>query len=233
MREYWENFRGADPLLQAISAVALVILLIVVLPYLVPNVLVESPCIDLVGPSITGNNRSVLAIQTDPSYLRLDLSASPTTIATGQSLTLNVRFINASMAPMNLYLIPDSVILRYTGQQETGLQISIRDSSGRVLGEPRSVQPGWVVPPQYTLDQLHVLGPHQQCIEKIEIPAARLTAAGINSGTYQIAAVYNSQGAGQIPPVGRLTPTPIYHDQGVWVGMTQSNTIAFTIGAPR
>jgi len=230
-RYYWSGFLGADPLLQIISVVALVILLVVIMPYIVPTALIESQCGDLAGPTITGNNRSILALQADPSVLRLTLSAQQTTISQGQPLVLNVRFVNGSMGPLTLYYIPDSVLLRYTGQ-EIGLQFAVQDASGRSLGEPRTAQQAWAEPPQYAPDQMHVLGPHQQCLARVQLDTGRLNAAGIVNGAFRFTAVYINQSKGELPPVVAPTPTAIFKDQGVWTGNVQSNTIVVNIGPP-
>ena len=233
-RAYWQGFRGADPMLQVFSAIALVILIVVVMPYIVPTSLLEPDCSDLAGPSITGNNRSIQAMQTDPSALRLAIAPSSITIMQGQPLTINVEFINGSMAPLTLYLIQDNALLRYT--QETGLQFEVQDmpNLARTFGLPASTQPGWGAPQQYTSDQIHVLEPRQQCMEHIQFTPDQLAVAGIVAGKYKITAGYFNQTKGQLPPVVAPTPTMMYTDQGVWtspIGI-QSNSISITIGTP-
>jgi hypothetical protein len=231
-RAYLNGFRGADPLLQGVSIVALVILTVITIPRVLPGTQSGVACGDLSSPVITGNNQSVLAQLVDPSTLHLELVADSATINQGQTLTLRVRFINESMAPQKLYLVPDDAVLRYTGQ-DVGLQISVTDAtSGRALGEPPGVKPAPFEPTQYTLDQLHELGPQQRCTQTLVLTPQRLNAAGIVNGTYRFAAVYVNNTKGNLPPIAALTPTPIFKNQGVWVGTVQSNALIVTIGLP-
>ena len=227
-RSYLEGYRNADPLLQVVAVAALMILFMVTLPYIWPGSADGGNCDNLPAPIITGNNQSVLAAEADASNLRLELVAENTSVIQGQSVVLHVRFINDGMAPLTLYLVPNSAVLRYTGQ-DMGLQIGVQATDGRPLGEPLSARPGVASPQSYTNDQVHTLEPRQRCYERIEFDPGRLNTAGIVLGQYQFTAVYVNQSKGSLPTVAPRTVTPVFKDQGVWVGKVQSNQLLITI----
>jgi hypothetical protein len=232
-RQYYDRFSSSDPMTRIIALAALLILAIIALPALwarLPGAASGVACANLPMPRLTGNNQSLLSSQVDSSALLLELAPDPVVINQGEPLDMDVRFINDSVAPLTLFIAPDEVTLRYT-EQEAGLLFSIT-SNGQALGEPPNVRPPYPVRQQFTQDQLRVLGPRQRCSEHIQIDAARLNAAQVIRGEYRITAVYRNLYKGVLSPVGALTPTPIFRDQGVWTGQVQSNEIKVIIGLP-
>ncbi len=236
-RYYYERFSSADPVTRIIALIAFGILLVIALPRLLPGTASGIDCAALPVPRVSGSNQSVLASQTDPTALHLELVPEIINISPGVALVMEVRFINESMAPLTLFYDPSQVTFRYT-QQEAGLLFSVTTPDGRALGVPPNVRPPFPVHQQFAAIQLRVLGPRQRCTQRVEIDAGQLNAARVVQGEYRITAVYRNQYRGAIPPVGALTPTPVFHDQGVWTGppdqnyQIQSNTIQLIVGVP-
>jgi len=231
-RDYWGRVRGGDPLTQMIAIAALILLVVVALPYLPVQVATNGvACLNLPSPKNSGSNQSLLASQIDPSVLRLELKPDAVAINQGAPLSLDLRFINDSMAPLTLMIIPEEIIYRYTGRED-GIAFSIQSTSGQVLGESPNTRPPFPAHQQFTQNQLRVLGPRQRCSLRVDIDPARLNAAQVTRGEYQFTAVYRNQSKGALPPPAALTPTPIFRDQGVWIGQVQSNTIRVSVGLP-
>jgi hypothetical protein len=230
-RRYWDRFNESDPVTQGIAVAALVLLAIFALPYInFPWTASGGPCTDLAEPFANGTNQSVLGSQTAENFLRLEIVPKVITINPGDPLRMDVRFINASMAPLTLYLPPDTGIFRYTGQ-ESGLLFSVQSADGRVLGEPVNVRPPAPSPQIYSQNTLHVLRPRSRCTFPISIAPNRLQAAGVTAGgQYQITGVYRNQNRGIVPTVVGLTPTPMYPDLGVWTGEVRSDSILLGVG---
>jgi hypothetical protein len=236
-RRYYERFSTSDPVTRIIAIIAFAILLIIALPRLVPGTASGIDCGALPIPRVSGSNQSVLASTIDPSVLHLELVPEVITTAQGAPLVMDVRYINVSMAPLTIFYDPTRVTFRYT-QQEAGLLFSITTADGgTALGVPANVRPPFPVPQQFAANQLRVLGPTQRCTQRVEIDAGTLGAARVTQGEYRITAVYRNQFRGVIAPPGAQTPTPIFRDQGVWVGpadqnyQVQSNTIRLIVGS--
>jgi hypothetical protein len=232
-RYYYDRFSASDPVTQVIALAALLILAIIALPALwarLPGAASGVACANLPMPRLGGSNQSLLSAQVDSNALRLELAPDPIVINQGQPLDMEVRFINNSVAPLTLFFVPDEVTFRYT-EQEAGLLFSIT-SGGVARGDQPSVYPPYPVRQQFTQNQLRILGPRQRCSEHVQIDPARLNAAQVIQGEYRITAVYRNLYKGVLPPVGALTPTPIFRDQGVWTGTVQSNEIRVIIGLP-
>jgi hypothetical protein len=228
-RDYWDNFRGSDPVTQMIAGAAFAILLVIALPRIWPGASNGVSCENLSIPRISGNNQSILGLEAGSDDLVLELIPAKTIVAIGEPLQMDVRFINLSMRPLTLYMGQDIIPFRYT-EQEVGLQFSIQSEDGRVLGEPPNVRPFAPVPGQYTANQLRVVGPRQRCTKHVEVDSARLTVVGMTGGRYRISAIYLNRTRGALPPVQQRTPTPIFADQGVWVGQVPSNEVIITVG---
>lgn len=145
---------------------------------------------------------------------------------------MDVHFINESGGPLTVAFVPDEAVFRYD-TTENGLLFFIQATTGTVLGEPANVKPPAPIRQQFTPDVLHLLSPHQRCTQTITISAARLAAAGLRQGQYQIIAVYRNSAHGVLSPPGALTPTPIFRDQGVFVTTTEgvrSNAVIVGVG---
>ncbi len=239
-RRYSDRFSSFDPVTQAIALAALLILLVIALPYIwvrLPGAASGVSCQNLASPKISGNNQSLLSVGQPPDVLHLELAPTNVTINQGETLVLELRFINESLAPLTLFLPPDEFVFRYT-EQEAGILFSIQTADGRAIGEPPNVRPPFQVRQSFPPNQLHVLGPRQRCNVRIELDSARLNSAQVVTGQYRITAVYRNQYRGTVAAVAAQTPTPIFKDQGVWIGpqqsnwQVQSNTIQVSVGLP-
>src|SRR5262249_46195847 len=216
------------------------VLLVAMLPRVWPPAFSEVNCNNLSSPTLGGDHQSLLALQTPPSDLVLDMSFDRDTINVGDPLGMTVRFVNRSMAPLTLYLEEDKIPFRYI-TNEIGLTFFVQqlvsapgtvDQPGRTLGEPYSTRPFVGAPQTYTVDQLRVLGPRQRCREYVDISTQRVSLTLPGPGRYKIIAVYRNQSKGVVPPVVPPTPTPIFADQGVWTGEVRSNEAILTVVIP-
>jgi hypothetical protein len=239
-RDYYDRLRGGDQVTQVIALAALIILIVIALPRLVgflPYSVSGVDCLGLASPKLDGNHESVLASQVEPEVLKLELVPPITNISQGQPLNLEVRFINDSMAPLRLFLVPDMYLFRYEGRG-SGLQFSITNTDRTAtFGDPPNVRPSLTDRQQFAANELHILQPHQRCFVRVTIDQARLNAARMVQGDFLITAVYRNASRGVVPTPLPRTPTPIYQDQGAWVGsppgfQVQSNESRVIIGAP-
>ncbi len=230
-REYYSRYAPSDPMTRLIAIVALVFLLILALPRLIPGTASGVDCGGMPIPRASGSNQSLLSSQIDPSALHLELAPDHVIINQGQPLDMEVRFINESVAPIVLFYDPVRVTFRYT-EQEAGILFSIQTPDGRALGVPPNVRLPYPVLQSFAPDQLRILAPRSRCNVRVEIDPATLNAAQVIRGDYRVTAVYRNPSRGALPAPGPLTPTPVFRDQGVWTGQVQSNDILVTVGLP-
>ncbi|PJF34776.1 MAG: hypothetical protein CUN49_13940 [Candidatus Thermofonsia Clade 1 bacterium] len=224
IRDHWQ-----DPTERLIIVAALIYVGILLGTRFFPGTESGLDCNGLSRPVITGNNQSILATRVDPSVLAVELVIPKPTISASESLVMEVRLVNTSLAPLTLFYDEPSIRFRFTGQ-EPGLVFAIQALNGRVVGEPFNVRPQVPQPQAFDRTLLRVLPPRARCNVRVEIDSARLAASGVTPGQqYRIIAVYRNAARGQLPVPGPLTPTPIFGDQGVWIGEVRSNDVVITV----
>jgi hypothetical protein len=228
-RRYYDNFRAGDPVIQFAALIALVLLVMVILPLIpLPWSAAGGNCTQLANSRLSPNNQSVLSGQAGSEALRLEIAPNEITLPAGQALNFDVRFVNDSMAPLNLFFTQDRFIFRYR-EEEDGLLLLLRPVNGPVLGEPLNVRPLSVAPEVFDPSQVFVLSARRRCSLPVSISPQRLQAARVGVGTYSVIAVYRNRQRGKLPPPAPLTPTPVFKDQGVWVGQVRSQEVRINI----
>src|ERR1700694_4229836 len=123
----------SDDITRIIAGVSFLLLLVITLPLLatgIPGIANGATCSNLYSPPGNGNNQSIMAQVADVNSLHIDLSINPNPVAVGQPITLEVRFINESTAPLTLAFVPDEAVFRYTGN-ENGLMFFIQSANGQ------------------------------------------------------------------------------------------------------
>jgi len=237
---YYRRFRDvideSDDITRLIAFAALILLIVITLPTLAPRIPAVrngAVCSSLYSPLGDGTQQSILGRNASISALRLELTLGANVLNSGAALALQVHFVNETVAPLTLALVPEEAVFRYT-DGESGLMFAVQTVDGRALGEPTTSRPPAPIRTQFSQDQLHVLNPHERCTQTIFITPDRLAAAGVTQGgQYEVMAIYRNLSPGKVPPIGALTPTPMFPDQAVWVsspGGVHSNIITFGAG---
>lgn len=216
-RRFRDYYDGADGVTRIIAFVALALLLAAALPTLTNNIPYLAngiTCTGLSNASGDGTHQSVN--KPNEFALRMDIS-SKDSYSSAEAWSISVRFYNDSPAPMILALAPNEAVLRWT-QRENGLSFFVQNiQNGAVLGEPANFRASPPNRQQYPPDILLWLMPNQRCTQTFTIDADRLKSAGIRAGgQYRVAAVYRNIQRGALSPVGAITPTPVFRDQGVY-----------------
>ena len=233
---YSNRFRAADPVVRIMAIAGLILALSIAVPRFLPWVGSGLNCEQLPIGNIGGNNQSWLAVQqaqtgTAANSLLLEIVAGSQVINVGQQLTIYVRFINDSMAPISLFLPRQPAIFRYNNE-EIGTMIFMQNTqSGTQVGEFANTNPPVTPRQQYASDEVYSLQPRQRCTVQIDISPQRLATAGVVAGQYRLVVVYRNTGRGTLPAVAnQLTPTPVFGDQGVWTGQARSNELLINVG---
>lgn len=241
VRERLQRVRDINRTQLGIALAALVLAITIFFPRFYPAAKRGPTCSNLAQP-LGGNNRSVLAYNSDQSAnLELDIELDGDSFRLNQSLTVRVNFRNNDQGAMILYLPKPS-------------PVPINRVSEGIYFEIAPVNAAFPVTPQGTiaasptafigsdLFDLHLLGSHARCHEDFTLSANTLNALGLVAGQdYRIRAFYRSSSDGDLLTYNNdliqnqgVTPTATafqeYLDsQGVWTGEVSSDEKRFSI----
>lgn len=200
----------------AVAAVFLLVLLVVFAgPNVLPRIFASIPFVDqgiacdnlrLGDERDTHQSLIGRATATNPeSPLNLSISTNTITDVQGQ-LVVSITVANRTLGTIPILIIEDSVLVNQGGGQ-SGLGVSF---DGNIIGPTTG-------PPQGT--QVRLLGPRQVCVHRVAFRVNEL-AQGFLTGAGSVTAYYRSNSSGVAVQSG--LETPIYSDQGLWIGLTQS-----------
>jgi hypothetical protein len=129
---------------------------------------------------------------------------------------------NESIGTVAIYYNPTQVRLGDDG---------VTSGLGVVFNSPGAIPAGQNQGTAYPESDIRLLGPRQSCVHRIEFPANQYPDASISTGNATVKAYYRNTTRGTSAPVTNLA-TPIYADQGLWVGIVESEpvTIPFASG---
>lgn len=222
------------------------------LPLALPQLKAGAVCLKL--PNAPGGNRQSLlaypkATSNDPDVildqqrLELDLEIITDTqtemgdpvVKVGEPLQMRVTFINKDIGPLNLYLLEDiknvGPIETYESADVVGLifEISAVGSNNSLSdqGANRTIARQL---PTYPLEDQFMLPAGSRCRVDIEFSVDELNVMGLRGpGEYRIRVYYRNYSRGAIIVAPGATATPMFQDQGVWVGTAQSREVRFRI----
>lgn len=185
---------------------------------LLPSVFYEGvPCAWLRAADDRANHQSLIG-RAAPNPITLRVQVDP--LPTDPAALWNVRIIiaNESLGTVPLVYAPNQVIVGDNGGSGVGLIFT--PANGLTTG---GVRANTTVIPD---DNIRVLGPRQRCVHTAEFPAGNvLTDNALRSGAAQVRAYYRSVTAGQAVQQPGIEATPIFNDQGLWTGYTESGSV--------
>lgn len=218
------------------------------LPLALPQLKAGAVCTKL--PNAPGGNRqSLLAYPKEDSDLQrlvLDLDILTDTqtdtgdpvIKAGEPLWVRVTFVNRDIGPITLYLQEDvknvGSVADLGPQGVTGLIFEVRAVGSDVLlrdqGTNRSAARQLT---SFPLENQFMLLANSRCFMDVEFSVDQLNVMGLRGpGEYRIRVFYRNASRGTLatPPGGAVpSATPMFEDQGVWTGTTQSREVRFRI----
>lgn len=221
--------RGGRP--NAIVALFLLILLLMLAgPNLVPRLASSVipgfdegvPCEWLPRANDRANHQSLIGrAATNPISLRVRPGAITSDPA--GLLTISIIVTNESLGTVPFIYDPNQVIVGDNGT--SGLGLIFTPANSLTTGGTRTGNPT-----TYPESNIRLLAPRQSCVHRAEFPNGNiLIDPAINSGTASVRAYYRATTPGQVLPTPGVVPTPIYPDQGVWVGYVESDAVTLTL----
>jgi len=193
-------------------------------PGLLPNLLANAvpgayegaPCVKVARASNRAFHQSIVG-RASTAPIRLEVATSGLPTSADGFLVVYITLINQSLGTVPVVYDANQVVIGDNGSSGLGILFTPQNT----LNFNNRADP-----PSFADTQLLLLGPRQRCVHELRIPAGNvLVDPSITSGTAQLRAFYrnNSPGVTSVP-AGTLS-TPIFRDQGLWVGYAESPSI--------
>ncbi|MCC6613060.1 MAG: hypothetical protein IT320_06245 [Anaerolineae bacterium] len=183
-----------------------------------PEIYSGVPCDWLRHSDDRANHQSLLGRAVDnPFELSVSLGAFPQQGSDIWQIRITLR--NNSLGTVPIIYDPAQVSIGDNGTSGLGL---IFNPANSLQGQfARGAEPQ-----AFPETQIRLLGPRQSCIHTVEIPAGNvLVDPSLTSGTAQVQAYYRGTTRGAIVQSQASLATPIYTDQGLWVGYAESPAV--------
>jgi hypothetical protein len=185
------------------------------------------PCAWLRRADDRANHQSMLGrgVQ-NPFALSVDVSPIPSD-ASG-FLVIRIEIRNNSLGTVPLVYNNQTVSIGDDGRT-TGMGVIFTPVNSLNGSFPRGAEPQ-----SFPERDIKLLGPRQSCVHTMEIPAGNvLPDPALVSGTATVRAYYRGISRGVAIPTGQQAlATPIYGDQGLWVGFAESDSVQITLPVP-
>lgn len=187
----------------------------------VPNVDESIPCAWLRQGFSRDQHQSLIGrAASSPIALRVRSSPVPNTL--DGVITITITITNTSIGTVAIYYNEDQVRIGDDGVT-SGLGLVFNATGTQPAGVAQGNTP-------YPESDIRLLGPRQSCIHKEEFRMTQLPAPNIATGNAIVKAYYRNTSRGaarQSDPQA----TPIYNDQGLWVGITESDPAPIPLAA--
>ncbi len=154
----------------------------------------------------------------NPLSLRVRTTALPQQI--GQTLKVSIIITNESIGTVAIYYNPDQVRIGDDGVS-SGLGIVFNSPNP----QPRGTGGGGAIPEA----DIRLLGPRQSCVHHEEWGYEQIPRLGLSLGQNIVKAYYRNTSAGSTS-ITNSTQQRIFSDQGLWVGIIESESIPIPIG---
>ncbi len=145
--------------------------------------------------------------------ISLSVRTSPVPASADGELVITIIVSNDSLGAVPIYFNPNQVRIGDDGFT-SGLGIAINSNAPLPAGAPQ----GNAFIPE---SDIRVLGPRQQCVHTLRFSAGQLPDASLATGSATVKAYYRNTSPGVTQTQDPLA-TPIYNDQGLWVGIAES-----------
>lgn len=212
-------------------SVVLYVLMVVIQPgrlstlvaNLVPGLYESVPCSSLRPAEDRAFHQSLIG-RGAPAPLALDVRASPIPASADGFLTIQIIVINTSLGTVPIVYDPNQVVISDNGSSGLGLLFSPANS----LAFNNRVDPA-----VFADSQLRLLQPRQRCVHTVSIPAGNvLVDPALTSGQAQVQAFYRNASRGSTSTAPGVLATPIFRDQGLWIGAIQSAPVQIALSPP-
>jgi hypothetical protein len=224
-------FNRSDDPNTLVGIILLIFLAVIAGPKVFPELMASLPALEegVACQSLrTGENRaehqSLLSrtINSRPeSPISLEVRAGTIPLTSTANFEVTILVTNNTIAPVPLLLIPDEVM---TNPTDTRAGFGIIFNSGDTILPATEAAPGG-----YPEDRIRLLGPRQVCLYRVQIPRSNMPdpSTFVVTGA-AMRAFYRNADKGIIPV---LTANQPYADQGLWIGVVESQPLPLNTSA--
>jgi len=188
----------------------------------VPAVYEGAACANLRAGDDRAFHQSVVG-RAVASPIELQVRTSPLPAAADGFLSIYITVINNSLGTVPFVFDPNQVIIGDNGSSGIGLIFNTNSLNTGGRQDPSS----------FADSQLRLLVPRQRCVHEVRIPAGNvLVDPALTSGQGQVRAFYRNNSRGVTAVQAGTIATPIFRDQGLWVGFVESPNVTIPLAPP-
>ncbi len=189
---------------------------------LLPIIDEGAPCAWLPIPDDLANHQSLIARGTlSPISVSVRPRPLPPLSAASGDWEIDIIVNNDSLG--SVMFIYNAAQVIYQDNNTSGLGLIFNYNPNASIGSGGGRQDSGSAP----LENIRILGPRQRCVHTVLIPAGNaLTEPTLRAGQATVRAFYRNTMNGTITTSPVPQATPIFNDQGLWVGFVQSGAIA-------
>jgi len=193
-----------------------------VIANIVPAIYEGTPCANLRAADNRAFHQSIVGRAVlSPIELQVRASALPT--AADGFLSIYITVINNSLGTVPFVFDPNQVIIGDNGSSGIGLIFNTNSLGSGGRQDPAS----------FADNQLRLLVPRQRCVHEVRIPAGNvLVDPVLTGGQGQVRAFYRNNARGTTVLQPGTIATPIFRDQGLWVGFVESPNVTIPLAPP-
>ncbi|MBI5669296.1 MAG: hypothetical protein HZC41_14930 [Chloroflexi bacterium] len=188
---------------------------------LVPNIDESIPCAWLRQGINRAEHQSLIG-RAAASPLALRVRPSPVPNTPDGILTITIIVTNTSIGTVAIVYDPDQVRIGDDGVT-SGLGVVFNSPGPLPVGVSQGAG-------SYPESEIRLLGPRQSCVHKLEFPITQLPATNIATGSATVKAYYRNTNRGIVQNINPQA-TPVYTDQGLWVGVVESESVPIPLSA--
>lgn len=188
---------------------------------LVPNIDESIPCAWLRQGINRAEHQSLIG-RSAASPITLRVRSSPVPSTPDGVLAITIIVTNTSIGTVAIVYDPAQVRIGDDGVT-SGLGVAFNSPGPLSQGVPQGAG-------SYPENEIRLLGPRQSCIHRLEFTTNQLPAANIATGGATVKAYYRNTAPGVVQN-SNPQATPVYTDQGLWVGIAESDSISIPLAA--
>lgn len=191
-----------------------------VLPNLLPSIIPGADesirCDWLRTGDQRATHQSLIGRAVDANAISVKVRTTALPNQPGQSLDISIVITNRSIGTVAIYYNHDQVRIGDDGIS-SGLGIVFNSANSQAFSPGANTT--------YPEEDIRLLGPRQSCVHHAVFAYEQIPQLGIGVGNYQVKAYYRSTARG----ISQATAGAIYTDQGLWVGLAQSDSVAIPL----
>jgi hypothetical protein len=167
-------------------------------------------------------HQSLIGRAAGPRAISLKVRSTAVPQPPGDRITIIITVTNESIGTVAIQFNPKQIRFGDDG---------VSSGLGLIFNSTLNVPPGPLGQGAGPIpeDSIRLLGPRQSCIHRVDILLSSLPDPSIATGAATVKAYYRNTTTGIAQP--QTGSTPIFSDQGLWVGVTESTAVPIPLAS--